>query len=119
MADFEMAQRFGLVVIPFRSFLHLIGDEEQTGCLTSIHRHLNDGGRLALNFYAAQAGASGGARASKVYRSMRLRHVSRTEMEGLLSAAGFEVEALYGWFDGREYGPDSSEMVWVARKRST
>ena len=119
MADFELEQRFGLVVIPFRSFLHLSSAQEQSGCLASIHRHLTAGGRLALNFYVARAGASGGARASQVYRSMRLRDVSRAEMDGLLEAAGFEVEALYGWFDGREFGPDSSEMVWLARKRST
>ena len=119
MADFDLAERFGLVVIPFRSFLHLISAQEQTGCLQSIHRHLIARGRLALNFYVAPAGVSGGTRASQVYRSMQLRDVSRGEMEGLLDAAGFEVEALYGWFDGRAFGPESSEMVWLARKRST
>ena len=119
MADFELPERYGLVVIPFRSFLHLIGDEDQLNCLAAIHGHLTAGGRLALNFYVSPGGASGGTRASQVYRSMRLRNVSRGEMEGLLDAAGFEVEALYGWFDGLEFGPESSEMVWIARKRST
>jgi SAM-dependent methyltransferase len=119
IAHFDLGERFGLVVIPFRSFLHLTRDDEQTGCLAAIHRHLTAGGRLALNFYVAPAGTSGGTRRSRVYRSMRLRDVSRGEMEGLLDAAGFEVEALHGWFDGREFGPESSEMVWLVRKRST
>ena len=119
MADFDLAERFGLVVIPFRSFLHLTREDEQAGCLASIHRHLTAGGRLALNFYIAPAGAPGATRRSRVYRSMQLLYVSRSEMERLLSAAGFEVEALYGWFDGRDFGPESSEMVWLVRKRST
>ena len=119
MADFDLAERFGLVVIPFRSFLHLISDQEQIGCLQSIHRHLITSGMLALNFYVSPEGGTGSARASQVYRSMRLRNVSRGEMEGLFDAAGFEVEALYGWFDGQEFGPDSSELVWLARRTST
>src|SRR5688500_20038725 len=81
MADFDLPERFGLVAIPFRSFLHLTRDEEQTGCLASIYRHLTAGGRLALNFYVAPAGAPGVTRRSRVYRSMQLRAMSRGEME--------------------------------------
>jgi ubiquinone/menaquinone biosynthesis C-methylase UbiE len=51
MTSFELDQRFGLVIIPFRSFLHLLTAENQKGCLRNVHRHLLPGGRLALNFF--------------------------------------------------------------------
>jgi SAM-dependent methyltransferase len=57
-----------------------------------------------------------GAIISRVERNLRLRYVFRYEMEHLLTLSGFEVEALYGWFDRRPFDDDSSEMVWVARK---
>jgi SAM-dependent methyltransferase len=116
MADFDLDRIFGLVTIPFRSFLHLVLDEEQLGCLACVNRHLAPGGLLALNFYVPATGQGSGARVSKVYRAMRLRDVSRPEMERLLAATGFAVEALYGWFDGRPFTSESTEMVWLARR---
>jgi SAM-dependent methyltransferase len=56
-----------------------------------------------------------GAVISRVYRNLRLRYVFRYEMEHLLVRSGFDVEALYGWFDKRPFDRDSAEMVWVAR----
>jgi ubiquinone/menaquinone biosynthesis C-methylase UbiE len=119
MAAFELGETYGLVVIPFRSFLHLITAEEQKGCLDAIHRHLHPRGLLALNFYVPAGGPSVPARSSRVYRSMRLRNVARDEMAGLLEETGFHIEGLYGWFDGRDFTAESTEMVWIARKRST
>lgn len=49
--------------------------------------------------------------------SLTLRYVTRAEMEGLLDAAGFAVEALYGDCLGAPFGAHSTEIVWVARKR--
>jgi hypothetical protein len=51
-----------------------------------------------------------------VERNLRLRYVFRDEMELLLTSAGFAVEALYGWFDGRPFDAQSSEMVWLVGK---
>ncbi len=48
--------------------------------------------------------------------ALELRMVYRFEMEHLLVRAGFEVEALYGWFDERPVTEESREMIWVARK---
>ena len=39
-----------------------------------------------------------------------------SEWEGLIAVSGFEVEALYGWFDRRPFDDASVEFVWVARK---
>jgi hypothetical protein len=47
---------------------------------------------------------------------LHLRWSYRFEVEHLLELAGFSVEHLYGWFDGRAFADDSPEMVWVARK---
>src|SRR5690606_37852341 len=51
MADFRLEERFGLVIIPFRSFLLLLTVEEQKRCLACIREHLQPGGRLALNVF--------------------------------------------------------------------
>jgi SAM-dependent methyltransferase len=162
MAGFRLGERFGLVIIPFRSFLLLLTVEEQKACLARIHEHLVSGGRLALNIFnpsilaiADWLGDRGqrwlrslpepgrerwvnrryspgsqelnetrtdvllsdeGAVIQRVERNLRLRWVYRYEMEHLLALAGFEVEALYGWFDRTPFAEDSDEMVWVARR---
>lgn len=162
MADFRLDQRFGLVIIPFRSFLLLLTVGEQKACLARIYDHLVPGGKLALNVFnpsilaiAGWLGADSerwlrrvegpgmerwvnrryspasqqlnetrtdvdlsdaGAVVQRVERNLRLRWVYRYEMEHLLALAGFEVEALYGWFDGSPFTDDSDEMVWVARR---
>jgi hypothetical protein len=48
---------------------------------------------------------------------MGLRYVFRFEMQHLLELCGFEVEALYGGFEGEPFTDESTEMVWVARRR--
>ncbi len=162
MADFELDERFGLVIIPCRSFLLLQTVEEQRACLERVREHLVPGGRLALNFFnpdlqlidAWQTSKKGqwetrkaadgsefqstrsydsaeqrmeetrvkeepggdGVVKSKVYRGLKLRYVSRDEMERLLLTAGFEVEALYGGFDRRPFETSSPEQVWLARR---
>jgi len=164
MTSFDLEERFGLALIPFRSFLHLLTTEDQKACLRRVHEHLVPGGRLALNFFnpdlvmmAGWLGARGRTRRlvekqgeverweraryspsgqtldyeemderlsdadaviSRVYRNMRLRYVYRYEMEHLLALCGFEVEALYGWFDRRPFTDESREMVWLARRRA-
>jgi SAM-dependent methyltransferase len=51
MASFQLDERFGLVIIPFRSFLLLLTVEEQESCLRCVRDHLVDGGRLAFNIF--------------------------------------------------------------------
>jgi SAM-dependent methyltransferase len=58
-----------------------------------------------------------GAIISRVERNLRLRWVYRFEMEHLLALTGFEVEALYGWFDRQEFSDESHDMVWIARRK--
>jgi SAM-dependent methyltransferase len=49
--------------------------------------------------------------------SFPTRYFFRYEVELLLDRCGFEIEAVYGSFDLDSYGPDSEEMIFVARKR--
>jgi hypothetical protein len=53
---------------------------------------------------------------SQRYLDLHLRWFYRFEVEHLLGLAGFRVEHLCGWFDGRAFDDDSPEMVWVAGK---
>jgi len=119
MRDFRLDRRFGLVIVPYRSFLHLLTPEDQASCLATVRQHLLPGGRLALNFFVPPITATSGQGApviSRLNKGMRLRHVSRDEMAALLHAAGLEVEALYGGFAGEPFTSSSGEMVWLAKQ---
>jgi len=118
MRSFKLEQRFGLVIVPFRSFLHLLTDADQRACLERIHEHLLPGGRLALNFFVQKLAARSPTPViSRIYKTIQVRYVSQGEMEGLLARSGFEVEALYGWFDRRPFTDNSSELIWLAQRR--
>lgn len=168
MRDFDLGERFGLVIIPYRAFQHMITVDDQKSCLACVRRHLRDDGRLAFNLFNPDLVAMGrwlsdsrgdwrlwhdsadertggrilawesrryrvasqevdnvwqvdeidaeGRPASQRYLDLHLRWFYRFEVEHLLALAGFEVEHLYGWFDGSGFADDSPEMVWVARK---
>ena len=51
MREMDLGQRFALIMIPFRAFLHLLTPEDEQKTLRVIHRHLVPGGRLALNIF--------------------------------------------------------------------
>jgi ubiquinone/menaquinone biosynthesis C-methylase UbiE len=171
MRDFDLPDSkgaIGLVIIPFRSFLHLKTTEDQIACLTRIHDHLRKGGLLALNFFvpdveliAAHLGKLGrvvsryysftspdsgneievmgsrqygateqsidqrfmfqewavdGTLLRTTRRGYTLCYIWPREFEHLLARCGFEVEALYGFFDKRPFDEKSPEQVWVAKK---
>lgn len=168
MRDFQLGERFGLAIIPARSFLHLLDPEDQVEALTNIHRHLVPGGRLALNFFVPDLriiaehstttqqmlkwmqdfqDADSGARiavwesrrydlhlqriyqryryeqldeqgfvVAERYRSFTLCYIWPREMEHLLARCGYQVEAVYGWFDRRPLDGNSAEQIWVASR---
>jgi SAM-dependent methyltransferase len=51
MTAFELGEKFGLVIIPFRPFQHLTEIEQQMNCLKGVARHLGPGGQLILDFF--------------------------------------------------------------------
>ncbi len=62
-----------------------------------------------------ERGSAGAAAATSKY-ALELRYFFRFEMEWMLKACGFEVEALYGSFDRDDFTSDSPEMIFVARR---
>ena len=42
--------------------------------------------------------------------------LNRSEWEGLIETAGFEIEALYGGFERQPFDENATEFVWVVRK---
>jgi SAM-dependent methyltransferase len=140
--DPPVDETFALVTCPFRSLLHLHTDEERLAVFGAARRLLRAGARLAFDVFepdpddvehthrrwlerepgiweraewddAARTltlsvrGVDGAA-------TMVLAWLSPGEWRSLLERAGFEIEALYGWFDRRPYR-DGADTVWLAR----
>jgi len=51
MRSFSLKDRFKLIIIPYRAFLHLLTPEDQRLALNQIHRHLTDDGLLIFNIF--------------------------------------------------------------------
>jgi len=164
MADFSLDQRFRLVVVPYRTFQHLLTPVDQAQALGCVRAHLEEEGLLVFNVFdplrdMVENGLQGPLRkdtdfadpetghrvvvwysrqydpelqlmeqdliyeeigagervVSRTYGRLTLRYASRYEMQHLLERGGFEVEAVYGDFQGNPY-PGYGEQVWVARK---
>jgi SAM-dependent methyltransferase len=49
MCSFDLAEEFGLAIIGGHAFMNLNTVEQQLGCLQSIRRHLEPGGRLIVH----------------------------------------------------------------------
>jgi SAM-dependent methyltransferase len=133
----------GLVICPFRSYLHLEDEAERRAALAAVHGLLAPGGRLAFDVFAPapddieqthgrwlerEPGIYERAlwdeerrrlvlsvRSGEAESTMSLAWLSPGEWRALLLAAGFEVEAHYGWFDRSRFrgGEDS---IWIARR---
>ena len=138
-----LSGRFELVVCPFRSYLHLRTDEERLRALRAAYELLAPGGRLIFDVFRpapddiAETNGRWLEREPKIYEradwdtgtrtltlsvrgpsgetTMALAWLSHREWQELLERAGFEVEALYGWFDRRPYS-GGEDMVWVAAR---
>ena len=51
----------------------------------------------------------------RLMRDYEQRYIFRYEMEHLLELCGFNLEGVYGDFDGGPVTEDSEDLVWVAR----
>jgi SAM-dependent methyltransferase len=139
----ELPERVELVLCPFRSYLHLRTDEERLGALRAARRLLVDGGRLIFDVFApgaddiAETHGRWLEREPEIYEradwdtasrtltlsvrgpsgetTMTLAWLAADEWRALVEDAGFEVDALYGWFDRRPFR-GGEDMVWIARR---
>lgn len=74
MRNFRLNKKFSLIIIPFRSFLHLLTIDDQLATLKRIRCHLAKGGKLCLNFFYP----------SREYISKNFGHeVPRAKKQGL------------------------------------
>jgi len=138
-------ERVPLVMCPFRAFLHLGDDDARLGALAAARRMLVPDGRLAFDVFAP--GADDVAQTHDVWierepgiferahwnldtrtltldvrgdtgeATMTLSWLEPGAWQALLGEAGFDVEAVYGWFDRRPY-TGGEDVVFVARRSS-
>ena len=132
-----------LVICPFRSLLHLRTDEDRRRGLEAVRRLLVPGGRFVFDVFAPGADDIEATQDRWLERepgiferavwdpdertltltvrgkgretTMALAWLSPEEWWSLLEAAGFEVEACYGWFDRRPYA-GGEDTIWIARR---
>jgi SAM-dependent methyltransferase len=55
MTNFDLGDKFRLVIIPFRPFQHLLETKEQLDCLACVRKHLAPGGKLILDMFQTDA----------------------------------------------------------------
>lgn len=67
MREFELPERFALIMAPFRAFLHNLTEQDRLACLERVRHHLRPGGLFAFNVFhpsldymAQHAGPSAG-----------------------------------------------------------
>jgi SAM-dependent methyltransferase len=138
--------RFPLVTSPFRALLHMETQGDRRAALRAARALVADGGRFVFDvfepseedieetnglwlerepgiFELAEWNVRSRTlilrlRTDDTETEMSLAWLSVDEWRELVVEAGFEVEALYGWFDRQGYlgGEDS---VWVCRRAAT
>lgn len=139
-----VSERVRLVTCPFRAYLHLPDREARVGALSAARELLVPGGRLIFDVFAPRRDDIEETHGRWIERepgiferadwdereqtltlsvrgpdgegTMRLAWISAREWRKALTAAGFEVERTYGWFDYRPYR-GGEDMVFVARRR--
>lgn len=143
LRDPPVSERVPLVLIPFRSLLHMTTETDRERALAAAYRLLEADGRLVFDVFApaqedidatngrwlerepgiferadwdeAERTLTLSVRRREEASSMRLAWLSPIEWRRLLERAGFAIEAHYGWFDRRPYA-GGEDFVFVARR---
>ena len=142
LRDPPVAEEFALVVIPFRTLLHMQTDADRRTALAAVHSRLREGGRFVFDVFTPGAddiaethgrwlerepGIFERADWDEEARTLTLRvsgdgaeaelslaWLPVEQWEALLAEAGFVVEGLYGWFDRAPYA-GHEDSIWVCR----
>lgn len=132
-----------LVIIPFRSLLHMPSDDDRLQVLRSARGLLGDRGRLIFDVFAPSAeditethgrwlerepGIFERADWDAASRTLRLsvrsgdaavsfdlHWLAAPQWDALIVEAGLELDVVYGWFDRRPYAGDE-DTVWICRR---
>jgi SAM-dependent methyltransferase len=140
MRDLALDEPAGLIYVPFRALLHLPTWADRRLVFERVHASLRPGGRFAWNAFvfdpriAVRIDGEWGEQNGIRHRVDQFKHdnriditlesgdkislwwMNRSEWEGLIEVAGFEVEALYGGFGLEPFDESANEFVWVVRK---
>jgi SAM-dependent methyltransferase len=130
-----------LVIIPFRSLLHLYTDGDRREALRAVRRLLRSDGRFVFDVFTPSRGdieethgrwlerepsiyeradwdegartLTLSVRGNGAESTMQLAWLEADEWRALLDGEGFAIDACYGWFDRRPYG-GGEDTIWVA-----
>jgi SAM-dependent methyltransferase len=144
MRDPPVEGSFPLVVIAFRSLLHMESDADRRAAVRAAHGLLQPGGRFVFDVFAPapddieetngrwierEPGIFERADWDEVARRLVLRVRGRgrkaelslawievDEWRRLLDEEGFDLEGLYGWFDRTPWA-GHEDSIFVCRKR--
>lgn len=143
MREPPVDERVPLVIVPFRSLLHMPDEEDKLRVLRAAAGVLAEGGKFVFDVFAPspediaethgrwlerepgifeRADWDESSRTltlsvrgqSDAATAFTLHWLSATEWRGLIDRAGLEVEALHGWFDGRPF-EGGEDMIWHCR----
>lgn len=144
MREPPVTERVPLVLIPFRSLLHMTTETDRLRALAAANELLLPEGRLVFDVFAPssedvedthgrwierepgifeRADWDEGARTLTLSvrrddeaSTMELAWLSPAEWRLLLDRAGFEIEHQWGWFDRRPYA-GGEDVVFAATRR--
>jgi SAM-dependent methyltransferase len=140
MRDLALEEPAALIYCPFRALLHLPTWADRRRLFEGVAASLRPDGRFAWNAFAFDhriaARLDGQHQREPVPHTIRywvgdnridivrddgarssLWWATRNEWLGLLDISGLELEALYAGFAREPFADDSSEYVFVARRR--
>ena len=138
MRDLALEEPAALIYCPFRALLHLPTWADRRRTFERVAASLRPGGRFAWNAFAFDhrlaARLDGEHQDEPVPHTIRYAvgdnridialdgggrssvwWATRNEWLGLVDVAGFELETLYGGFEGEPFTDDSREYVFIAR----
>jgi len=146
MRDPPVEGAFPLVLIPFRSLLHMETDDDRRAVLRAVTRHLAPGGRFVFDVFAPSQediDETNGkwlerepgiweradwneetrtlilrVRGAEGESEMSLAWLSVAEWKALLKEEGFTVDKVYGWFD-RQPWSGGEDSIYVCRRASS
>jgi SAM-dependent methyltransferase len=139
-----VSEHVPLVLIPFRSLLHMTTEADRLRALTAARALLRPDGRLVFDVFApsrqdvedthgrwlerepgiferadwdeGERTLTLSVRRGDEASTMLLAWLSPPEWRLLLDRAGFNLEAQWGWFDRRPYS-GGEDVVFAARRR--
>ncbi len=143
LRDPPVTEQVPLVLVPFRSLLHMTTEDDRLRALRAAYRLLLPGGKLVFDVFAPSPGdveATHGkwlerepgiferadwdqsartltlsVRGGEAAATMTLAWLTPAEWRRLLDVAGFRFGTLYGWFDRRPYDGGEDFIFVVSR----